>query len=80
MMEYNVSGTDPHRERGHFMDRNSQPEAQAELDRARSDYLAVSRGAHLYGNEIAHAEAESRAWERLERALMGVQSVETAEH
>ena len=62
------------------MDRTTRNDAQAELDRARSDCLAVSRGAHLYGTELAHAEAESRAWERLERALMAVQAVEAAEH
>lgn len=61
------------------MDESHIQSAQEELDRARSDYLAVSRGAHLYATEIDHAEAESRAWERLERALMGVQA-ETAEH
>jgi hypothetical protein len=80
MMEYNVSGPIPTAKGGTSMDRNTQPEAQAELDRARSDYLAVSRGAHLYGNDVAHADAESRAWERLERALMAVQAVESAEH
>lgn len=56
--------------------RNQDP--QDELERARSDYLAVSRGAHLYA-EDDHATAESRAWERLERALMAVQAVQ-AEH
>lgn len=40
-----------------------------EIDRARSDYLAVSRNAHLYSSPDAHAEAESRAWARLEAAL-----------
>lgn len=61
------------------MDEKRNREAQDELERARSDYLSVSRGAHLYATETAHAEAESRAWERLERALMAVQAVK-AEH
>lgn len=47
---------------------------EEELERARSDYLAVSRGAHLFSTPADHAEAEERAWERLERAL---QSAET---
>ena len=42
---------------------------QEELERARSDYLAVSRGAHLFATTADHAEAEERAWERLEQAL-----------
>ncbi len=33
-----------------------------ELDRARSDYLAVSRNAHLYSSDADHQEAEDRAW------------------
>jgi FAD/FMN-containing dehydrogenase len=40
----------------------------AELERARSDYLAVSRGAHMFASEDDHRRAEERAWERLERA------------
>jgi hypothetical protein len=61
------------------MDPSSATSAERELDRARSDYLAVSRGAHLYATEDDHAEAERRAWERLERALMTVQA-ERAKH
>ena len=34
-----------------------------DLDRARSDYLAVSRNAHLYSSPRDHEEAEARAWE-----------------
>ncbi|HWH13690.1 MAG TPA: hypothetical protein VNT51_03025 [Miltoncostaeaceae bacterium] len=40
----------------------------AELERARSDYLAVSRGAGMYASEDDHRRAEERAWDRLERA------------
>lgn len=43
-----------------------------ELDRARSDYLAVSRNAHLYSSDADHQEAEDRAWQRLEAALAAV--------
>ncbi len=47
----------------------------AELERARNDYLAVSRGAHLYASPADHEEAERRAWERLEMALASSQQV-----
>ncbi len=36
-----------------------------ELERAVADYLAVSRGSHLYADAEAHALAEQRAWERM---------------
>ena len=48
----------------------------AELERARNDYLAVSRGAHLYASPGDHEEAERRAWERLELALAAAQQPE----
>ncbi len=48
----------------------------AELERARTDYLAVSRGAHLYSSPMDHEEAERRAWERLELALAAAQAAE----
>lgn len=41
---------------------------QAALERARSDYLAVSRGAHLYSSPREHERAEELAWERLVNA------------
>jgi hypothetical protein len=47
-----------------------------ELERARADYLAVSRGGHLYSTEDEHLRAESDAWERLERALAAVKNPE----
>lgn len=53
----------------------SSPSAQEELDRARDDYLAVSRGAHLYSSPADHEAAERRAWERLEEALAAVEAV-----
>jgi hypothetical protein len=39
------------------------------LERAQTDYLAVSRGRHLYASDADHAAAEARAWERLEEAV-----------
>jgi len=52
-------------------------ELSDDLDRARSDYLAVSRGSHLYASPADHEAAETRAWERLELALAAVQAAET---
>jgi|GEM_PF-4034569 len=45
----------------------------AELERARSDYLAVSRGAGMYASDDDHRRAEERAWDRLERARAEVE-------
>ncbi len=36
-----------------------------ELERATADYLAISRGAHLYADAEAHEAAEAKAWERM---------------
>jgi hypothetical protein len=52
------------------------PSVAAELERARTDYLAVSRGAHLYSSPSDHEEAERRAWQRLELALAAAQQAE----
>jgi hypothetical protein len=30
-----------------------------------ADYLAISRGSHLYADAEAHATAEAKAWERM---------------
>ena len=51
-MQAETARTDPH----------------AELERARSDYLAVSRGGHMYASRADHDRAEQRAWRRLEDA------------
>ena len=46
-------------------------EPEKTLERAISDYLAVSRSAHLY--ELGeYAKAEQDAWEQLEAAREGV--------
>jgi hypothetical protein len=41
--------------------------AELTIERAMSDYLAVSRNATLYGPE--YEQAEARAWERLQEAI-----------
>lgn len=51
---------------------NATMSPEDELERARADYLAVSRGGHLYASEDEHLRAERDAWERLERALAAV--------
>ncbi len=43
------------------------------IERATSDYLSVSRRAHLYGPK-QYAEAEARAWERLQEAIAAADS------
>lgn len=46
----------------------------ADLERARSDYLAVSRGAHMYATPADHMRAEEMAWERLEKARIAAEA------
>ncbi len=36
--------------------------ARDEMGRAMADYLAISRGSHLYADTQAHATAEDKAW------------------
>ncbi|MEZ5080918.1 MAG: hypothetical protein R2878_09740 [Thermoleophilia bacterium] len=52
-------------------------DAEAALERARSDYLAVSRGAHLFSSESAHLDAEAAAWEKLQAARRELEGVQT---
>ncbi|WP_217914022.1 hypothetical protein [Miltoncostaea marina] len=47
----------------------------AELERATSDYLAVSRNAHLYGTTAEYDAAERKAWERMSEAAAAVQAL-----
>ena len=45
-----------------------------ELERATSDYLAVSRNSHLYATTAEYERAELQAWERViaaQQALAG---------
>lgn len=51
---------------------------EEELERARADYLSVSRGGHLYSSESDHLRAERLAWERLEGALAAVRDAARA--
>lgn len=50
----------------------------AELERATSDYLAVSRNSHLYGTTSDYETAERRAWERMAEAAKAVEEAATA--
>jgi len=47
---------------------------QDKLERATSDYLSISRGAHLYSSAEDYAEAEERAWMRLTKAHARVEA------
>jgi hypothetical protein len=49
--------------------RGSDADPADEVARARSDYLAVSRCAHLYASPDDYDLAERSAWERLQAAL-----------
>jgi len=44
--------------------------AETTIERAMSDYLSVSRRAHLYAG-AEYDRAEARAWERLQAVLDG---------
>jgi hypothetical protein len=46
----------------------------AELERATSDYLAVSRNSHLYATTADYETAERRAWDRMEEAAAAVRA------
>ncbi len=46
----------------------------AELERATSDYLAVSRNSHLYATTADYELAERKAWERMAEAAAVVET------
>lgn len=46
----------------------SPADAAQRLERATADYLAISRGGHLYASVEEHERAEDQAWERLQEA------------
>jgi hypothetical protein len=50
----------------------------AELERATSDYLAVSRNAHMYATTADYELAERRAWERMAEAAAAVKEAGSA--
>ncbi len=45
----------------------TQTELEKALERASSDYLSVSKSAHLF-DEAEYTRAEAEAWERMEEA------------
>lgn len=51
---------------------------QDEVERARSDYLAVSRNGSLYADPDARDRAEEVAWGRLQDALRALDEADAA--
>lgn len=54
------------------MTANATLDPAAELERATSDYLAVSRNAQMYATTADYELAERRAWERMAEAAEAV--------
>ena len=54
------------------MTANATLDPAAELERATSDYLAVSRNAQMYATTADYELAERRAWERMADAAEAV--------
>ena len=54
------------------MTANATLDPAAELERATSDYLAVSRNSHMYATTADYELAERRAWERMAEAAEAV--------
>ena len=50
----------------------------AELERAVSDYLAVSRNSDLYATHADYETAERRAWDRVQAAREALEAQEAA--
>jgi hypothetical protein len=50
----------------------------AELERAVSDYLAVSRNSDIYATQADYETAERRAWERMQAAREAAAALEAA--
>ena len=57
------------------MTANATLDPASELERATSDYLAVSRNAHMYATTADYELAERRAWERMAEAAEAVKAV-----
>jgi hypothetical protein len=64
----------PPRHEGEPMSANVILDPAAELERATSDYLAVSRNSHLYGTTAEYELAERKAWDRMTEAAAAVQA------
>jgi hypothetical protein len=56
------------------MTANATLDPAAELERATSDYLAVSRNAQMYATTADYELAERRAWERMADAAEAVKA------
>jgi hypothetical protein len=56
------------------MTANATLDPAAELERATSDYLAVSRNAQMYATTADYELAERRAWERMAEAAEAVKA------
>lgn len=54
------------------MTANATLDPASELERATSDYLAVSRNSHMYATTADYELAERRAWERMAEAAEAV--------
>lgn len=61
-----------------IIDLVASPTPEAALRRATSDYLAISRGAHLYSSPEAHAQAEQKAWDRMQQVRAQVEAARAA--
>ena len=61
------------------MTANATLDPAAELERATSDYLAVSRNAQMYATTADYELAERRAWERMAEAAEAAKGATAAE-
>ena len=59
------------------MTANATLDPASELERATSDYLAVSRNAHMYATTADYELAERRAWERVADAAEAAKRAST---
>jgi hypothetical protein len=60
------------------MTANGISDPAAELERATSDYLAVSRNSNLYATTADYELAERRAWDRMAEAAAAADAPEVA--
>ena len=61
------------------MTANATLDPAGELERATSDYLAVSRNSHMYATTADYETAERRAWERMAGAAAAVKEAAASE-
>lgn len=60
------------------MTANATLDPAGELERATSDYLAVSRNSHMYATTADYELAERRAWERMADAAEAVKEASSS--